>query len=168
MLTIGKSKNGRVISTSREAFERCVQRGPGCWLWGGYRNEDGYGVVRVGGRGAKLTLAHRLSWTLHCGEIPEGLHVLHSCDTPSCVRPDHLFLGSNLDNIRDRQAKGRSGGGCFQSGDASPTVRWTEAEILQMRKKRAQGQRVKDIAAEYGIQRDYLSRILNGHDRKNG
>ena len=76
----------------------------GCWLWQGARSSKGYGSVRYSGRAIG---AHRLSWLLHKGPIPDGLHVLHSCDTPACLNPEHLFLGSNQDNVTDKIAKGR-------------------------------------------------------------
>ncbi len=58
--------------------------------------------------GQKLLRAHRFSWQIHKGDIPEKLHVLHKCDTPACVNPDHLFLGTNGDNMRDKAKKGRA------------------------------------------------------------
>lgn len=76
----------------------------GCWEWTGQRARFGYG------RAAHLFgthLAHRISWTLANGPIPKGLFVCHHCDNPPCVRPDHLFLGTASDNIRDAWAKGR-------------------------------------------------------------
>lgn len=76
-----------------------------CWLWTGCRNDDGYGVVRFNGGMCK---AHVVAWFLTNGLIPDGLDVLHECDNPPCVNPDHLFLGTNADNCRDRQAKGRT------------------------------------------------------------
>ena len=76
----------------------------GCWTWTASKNPHGYGQIRLSG---KLTLAHRVSWTIHNGVIPEGLFVLHICDNPPCVRPDHLFLGTQKDNIRDAVAKKR-------------------------------------------------------------
>lgn len=163
MLT--KSKNGRFISTPEDLFEKHVLKGDGCWLWNGYRNQSGYGVTRVGGRGSKAIFAHRLSWEIHKGPIPDGLHVLHRCDNPQCVNPEHLFLGTDLDNQRDRIAKGRPGGGCFKAGDRSPVVKHSDAKISLMRAERAAWKRVIDISREYGIQRDYLSRILNGKER---
>ncbi len=80
-----------------------------CWNWNGASTVQGYGQTVYEG---KSILAHRLSWIIHFGEIPkgEGFHgtcVLHKCDNPSCVNPDHLFLGSNQDNMDDMKRKGR-------------------------------------------------------------
>lgn len=77
-----------------------------CWEWQRGHNGDRYGVIWVGGE-RQRDYVHRVSWVLHYGPIPDGLWVLHQCDNPPCVRPDHLFLGTNLDNARDMAAKGR-------------------------------------------------------------
>lgn len=77
----------------------------GCWLWLLSLDRDGYGRCSLG---PKFVNAHRLSWTAFRGPIPFGMHVLHTCDIPSCINPDHLWLGTHLDNMRDRSAKGRS------------------------------------------------------------
>jgi hypothetical protein len=84
--------------------ERRTSRGPGCWIWRGYRNAFGYGRVWFRYRRA---YPHRVAWELQHGPIPEGLSVLHRCDNPACVRPSHLRLGTQADNIRDCVAKGR-------------------------------------------------------------
>lgn len=77
----------------------------GCWLWQGCVNTTGYGMVSWAGR--KNIVAHRLSWTIVNGPIPEGLNALHKCDTPRCVNPEHIFLGTQKDNAADCLAKGR-------------------------------------------------------------
>lgn len=78
----------------------CIERTKG--IEGG-----GYSHIGAGGRGGKLLSAHRLSWELANGTIPEGLDVLHTCDNPPCINLEHLFLGTNLDNINDMTSKGR-------------------------------------------------------------
>jgi hypothetical protein len=92
------------MPTMKEQFWANVDRTGNCWLWTACRDRYGYGRLSAEGRRYK---AHRASWELHFGPIPEGKGVLHSCDNPPCVRPDHLFLGTQVDNIRDMIAKGR-------------------------------------------------------------
>ena len=86
-----------------------VEAEPACWPWLGYRNRNGYGHMRVGNN-VRL-YAHRVSWELHYGKIPDGMLVCHRCDNPPCVNPLHLFLGSHADNHADRNAKGRQARG---------------------------------------------------------
>jgi hypothetical protein len=94
------------MDTTRERFWAKVSRmSPAeCWLWTASQNSMGYGKMLVAG---KLQLAHRISWELHIGPVPAGLFVLHRCDTPLCVNPLHLFVGTNADNMRDMKVKGR-------------------------------------------------------------
>jgi len=79
-----------------------------CWNWKASKTNDGYGRIQVN---KENWLAHRLSWTIHNGRIPKGMHVLHKCDNPACINPSHLFLGSHLDNMRDKTKKGRGAKG---------------------------------------------------------
>ena len=90
---------------TEESFWAKVQKTASCWEWMGARNHNGYGIVsrRVGN-----SLAHRVSWAYVHGQIPEGLYACHTCDNPACVNPSHLFLGTQLDNMKDMSAKGRS------------------------------------------------------------
>jgi hypothetical protein len=77
----------------------------GCWIWLGGWNMSGYG--RIGRHGKALPSAHRMFYTAHKGPIPKGLFVCHKCDTPACVNPDHLFVGTAMDNVQDMIRKGR-------------------------------------------------------------
>lgn len=83
----------------------------GCWIWKGAKAGNGYGSIFKDGR---PEMAHRVSWILHFGSIPEGMYVLHSCDVPACVNPAHLFIGSQSENLKDAVAKGRVVPPCYQ------------------------------------------------------
>jgi len=93
--------------TLSEFFWARVNKSDGCWEWTGRKMYFGYGSIRLY-RNAPQISSHRASWQIHFGEIPEGLCVLHRCDNPSCVRPDHLFLGTIQDNNMDAKQKGRA------------------------------------------------------------
>ena len=97
----------RWTKTAEERFWSYVNKGDGCWEWTASRSGKGYGVFFHLGFSGRRTSAHRFSWELHNGPVPAGLHVLHHCDNPSCVRPDHLWLGTQSDNSKDMWNKGR-------------------------------------------------------------
>lgn len=93
-----------ITQADRDRFWSHVDKGDGCWLWTAHRSEQGYGVFSLAGKNRR---AHRISYALHHGPIPAGQMVCHRCDTPACVRPGHLFLGTGRDNAADCIAKGR-------------------------------------------------------------
>jgi len=93
------------MSTFKERFWAKVDVSGDCWEWTACKTSKGYGQIKFKGETRR---AHRISWILHKGEIPKGKKVLHTCDTPSCVRINHLFLGTNAENTADMMKKGRN------------------------------------------------------------
>ncbi len=135
---------------------RCeVDESTGCWVWQGTRLAGGYGSVSVRGR---TVLAHRLSFELSVGQIPTGMFVCHKCDNPACVNPAHLFLGTPADNVRDAVAKGR-----MAHGSAHLRSKLTEEQVADILRRCAAGERQMDLAAEYGVGRAAVNRIVLGY-----
>jgi hypothetical protein len=102
----------KAVADPIDRFHRHVEKTEGCWLWTGAKNALGYGKLHIKKDGKDRAIdAHRFSWMCANGPIPEGLFVLHSCDTPSCVNPAHLSVGTAADNARDMVTRGRSARG---------------------------------------------------------
>jgi hypothetical protein len=128
--------------TREDRFWAKVATGDGCWLWTGARDHKGYGVLRRG-RKYSHARAHRVSYELHHGPIPDGLFVCHTCDNPPCVNPDHLFLGTNAENTADRHRKGRDA-----RGTRNGLAKLTEAEVRAIL---ADPRTQTAIARDYGV-----------------
>jgi HNH endonuclease len=124
-----------------------------CRVWLGHHDAAGYGFVTYQGRSWRV---HRLAWTLTHGPIPPGLDVLHRCDTPPCARPEHLFLGTDMDNATDRIAKGR-----HRRGRRSPS----DHEILFIRQTAALGVPRALLARETGLSRTFIRDVILGNTR---
>jgi endogenous inhibitor of DNA gyrase (YacG/DUF329 family) len=135
----------------------------GCWIWVGHFDQEGYGRINVRLEGGRRVLmnAHRLSWELHNGPIPDGMSVLHDCpggDRPDCVRPSHLWLGTQLDNIRDRDSKGRSA-----RGERCGNAKTTEAKVIEIRRRYAAGGISQvSLALEFNLSPSHIHAIISG------
>lgn len=127
----------------------------GCWLWVRSLNSNGYGQLS---RNGKQHQAHRYSWALHNGPIPAGLYVCHRCDTRACVNPEHLFLGTALDNMQDMKRKGRERHP-GRKGEANPEAKLNAASVLAIRAALASGERPVSLAAQYGVTTSLVSHI---------
>lgn len=139
-------------------FTSKVEKGPGCWTWIGCIGTHGYGDIRWNGRTDK---AHRVSWEIAYGPIQQGMQVLHRCDNRRCVNPDHLFLGTQKDNVADMMAKGRDGHG-YAAGDAHPCSRLTSMQVTEIRRRHANGARGAHLAREYGVSPHHICSITKG------
>lgn len=106
-----------------ERFAAKVHKTDGCWLWTGATTSTGYGHLTKGGHDGRPVKAHRLAYELANGPIPDGLEVCHHCDTPLCVRPDHLFLGTRRENLGDAMRKGRMATGASNGIHTHPRTR---------------------------------------------
>lgn len=149
----------------KERLLKNVDMSSGCWIWTKFRDKDGYGGTHINlpGGGQRGVRAHRLAYTVFVGEIPDGKLVLHKCDNPACINPDHLFLGTQSDNIRDCVRKGRFKGGLHRHGprgENHPFSKITEADVLSIRSEYAAGARQVDLASKYGLHQTTISDIV--------
>jgi len=117
----------------------------------------GYGHCGGAMTGQRHIAAHRLSWILHKGPIPDALCVLHHCDTKSCTNPDHLFLGTHADNVADKVKKGRQA-----KGESAPKAKLTSSDIPKVFEMRSRGMTQWAIANVFGVHQGSIWRILTG------
>lgn len=144
--------------TADRFFKKVVKMESGCHEWSGSKDSQGYGFFSVGGRTVK---AHRASYIIASGtDIPSNVCVCHSCDNPSCVNPEHLWLGSQADNVADRSAKGRT-----SRKGAPPTL--PESEVAEAMRMLASGDySISEVAARFGVSKSLISAIRKGKIRK--
>lgn len=145
--------------THEEAFRvgKTVVTDSGCIEWVGHRSTYGYGVIQSKIHGS--IGAHRVALGIALGQpVPKGKHVLHRCDNPPCVNPDHLFIGTDKDNVADMLAKGRN-----RYGVSHPMSKLTEEKVREIKRRRAtEGTRWKDLAADYGVSYTAIQKIFEG------
>jgi len=154
-----------------DRFLKKVQKTDTCWLWTASGVPKGYGVIFYQG---KQQYAHRVSYLLHVGPIPEGMQVLHSCDVPRCVNPEHLSIGTALDNSRNMLSKGRhrTAPACgdkngarlhpekMARGESHPHAKLTAAAVADIRARYSAGEKQVAIAAHFKIRQCHVSSIV--------
>ncbi len=123
-----------------------------CWEWIAAKKKTGYGQFQLDG---KTVSAHRLIWILYFGPIPDGMHVLHYCDNPSCVRPRHLYLGTHRQNMNDKKIRKRV------SGTRNPNAKLTDPDIEEIFRLAQRGLSQRAIGASFGVTHHAIWRVLN-------
>lgn len=143
-------------SVADRLWSRVIKHPGGCWEWQGNLNHDGYGDIRIGG--GKRTKVHRVAYELCVGPIPEGALILHKCDNPRCVNPDHLYAGTQLENMHDRLDRHRN-----------PRVRLTKEQVEEIRQRYVPWKvTTYQLAKEYGVSAGYIWRIIAGQVWQDG
>ena len=147
-----------------ERFWRKVRKSNGCWEWQAARFTAGHGAFRLRPHDGKqrLARAHRIAWELTHGAIPDGRVVCHRCDNPPCVRPDHLFLGTQAENLADMRAKGRLGKNRGRPGEQHSQARLTRSDVVEMRRLRREGASFASLARRFGVGRATANRAVRG------
>lgn len=148
--------NAAKKKTWPQRFWPKVQKTDVCWLWIGQTSSKGYGTIQITGKSGKRVFAHRLSYELHKGTIPEGLKVCHNCpggDNPLCVNPDHLWLGTQKESMEDCAAKGRA------------NQKLSHADVDEIIRLRKSGVPRKIVAAQFNVSESMVNQISNGKVR---
>ena len=143
-----KKTRNRKSRRNEDRFWEKVRKTPSCWEWIASLDKTGrYGQFgfNLGNKQHTMVKAHRYSWELHNGQVPEGMCVLHKCDNRKCVRPDHLFIGTLGDNNRDRVAKGRF------IGQDHPMAKLSNVDIVAIIQMRRDGKKYSEIATKFSI-----------------
>ena len=128
-----------------------------CWEWQARKLPRGYGIIGAGGKYGKSLLATHVAWFLATGNIPDKF-VLHHCDNPKCVNPNHLFLGTHQDNMADQKKKKRH---CY--GENHQWAKLTAEQVKEIRKRRILGETLMDIAKDYGVTYQLISKIAKNY-----
>lgn len=143
-------------------FWKKVVKTEGCWLWTGAQDKRGYGgFVAPDG---KRTLAHRFSFSRFVGPIPAGVLILHRCDMPKCVRPDHLFAGTHKDNTADAMQKGRQVIPP-QQGERNSAAKLTADQVREIVARRKSGESARQLAVAFAVGFQHIRKIVAGSRR---
>lgn len=143
-------------SLEERFWRRVIKAETGCWLWKGSATQAGYGTIRLGGVEKGVTLAHRLSYEMHHGDIAPGNFVMHSCDNPRCVNPAHLRQGTPRDNMLDMMEKGRK---VVPLGDGHFCAK-LDAEKVRLIRSSTESNSA--LARSLGVDASAISNVRNG------
>jgi hypothetical protein len=159
---------GQTVYPLKERLERLSKLVPsGCIEWQS-TTRNGYGKLIIGSRtdGTRMSVsAHRLSYEVHVGKIPDGLFVCHKCDNPKCINPDHLFVGSRKDNVNDREIKGRNKMPKIKYNEESYSWKIKNEEVIEIRQLNKQCISIKEIAKKFNISVRHIRDIIKNKYR---
>lgn len=163
----GELAEGGPSPETKARFWRKVIKSDGCWGWTARTMRAGYGVLDINGT---TVGAHRLSWEIHRGAIPKGMCVCHKCDNPMCSNPEHLFLGTHMDNMRDMVLKGRSASGLRSGAYAKPEKvlrgesvgnhKLTEQDVIAIREMHSAGKSQCKLSLQFNVERATIRGIV--------
>ncbi len=142
-----------IYGTDQERFWSRVKKSDGCWEWLGTTDPYGYGQFST----KTCRLAHRFSWEIHNGPIPDGLFVLHTCDNPPCSNPNHLFLGTHQDNAQDRAKKNRS---YHPYGEKNRQAKLTNEKVTAIINRHKLGESRTSLMEAFNISRSVIAKIV--------
>lgn len=143
------------IERLKEIFEKHVLRDNKCWNWKGKLHKSGYALM-IYGKDHKQIGAHRVSWIIHFGEIPEGLYVCHKCDNKKCTNPEHLFLGTPKENTQDMLKKDRKN---TPIGEKVFSSKLTSKQVIKIKKMLSLGVTMTKLALKYNVSLSAISDI---------
>lgn len=156
----GEDPNSPDHLAKRLANGAQINETTGCWEWQKHRNNYGYGKLTVSGRGV---YAHRLSYELCNGSIPQGMDLMHKCDNPRCINPDHLSVGTRSQNMKDCSTRGRAKIPTSKSyGESNGASKLREVDIRSIRRLLDKGCTQREIAERFGISQSQVSHIKLG------
>jgi hypothetical protein len=160
----GEDPNGAAHLARRLANGMAVNTTTGCWEWQRTRNNHGYGLLTVAKRSV---YAHRLAFVLAGNELVDGLDLLHSCDNPRCINPDHLRVGTRSENMRECHARGRSRiPKPRMIGMSNGSAKLTTAQVAEARRRAGAGESQRAIAVDLGVSQSQISNIVLGRHRR--
>lgn len=152
---VRKKRFGKDRFTENFIKDRVNINEKGCWIWKCAKHKQGYGNIRFN---EKTCLAHRVSWIIFKGEIPEGIKVCHYCDEPSCVNPAHLFLGTQFDNVTDCINKGRFTRNIPKT--RRNKLNWFQ--VQEIKKLHSKGMKRKELEIKFQVGQTCIAKILTG------
>jgi len=144
--------NGDYKKKLNLVFHKMFVEENGCWVWTGANHRGGYGYMNFR---KKNELVHRIAWIVFKGEIPSGLKVCHICDNRACCNPDHLFVGTQKDNMKDCSKKKR-----LRKGLGDNLRKLSQFQVDEIRHSRKNGTKIKDLCDKYGVKRECIRLIL--------